>query len=210
MSSNHIITFAMSSVNNEETRTRGVCDTINFITKHNTNPFCDNVIHSDEDKSSNKIKKKNEKYISLINEHAKSIIVNKNSHITFPYLSHLVTFSWQRRKRRLLDNNKKCENNSLIGVTHFLFMLMFLVLSSNYLAPINATAASMPKGVSLWSYIPSLDVSSHMPISHYLVKSSDDAKSRASSLFEADAQKDKPSNSVLKASRSRKARGKKF
>ena len=180
----------MSSVDNQETKICSILCTCehprnNHSTEDNDSKNCDNVTHLNNEESSHIVTgtQNNDKH-SLTNKYIQSTYLCKCSHVAFSYLSHLTTFSWQRRKRRRLLFTKE-EQHAFTGVTNLKCLLSFLVLSSSFLvSSINANVSYPPESIRLSSYIQPYNVS-YTSQTQYLVPSSDNAEATALKWLEA-------------------------
>jgi hypothetical protein len=213
MSSDHKITFAMSSADNQETKVGSIlckCENPSYNDSHlstedNDSKYCDNVSHLNNEASSHIVTGLD--IHSLTAKSIKNTYLCKCSHIALSYLSHLTTFSWQRRKRRKLSSTKQ-EQNACTGVNSLIFLLSVLVsISSFLLSPINATVSYPPESITISSYNPPYNVS-HTSQTQSLVPSSDNAKPTALNWLEAN--NNMPSQLGEGALRSRTPRGNKF
>ena len=198
----------MSNVDKSKTKTCPMCsENVNNSTdlsvEYGDFHYCDNVIRTVDDPSCD-ITKKYENNKDLMAMTLQSTALSIHGHMIFSYLHHLATFSWQRRKRRCCK--EKQQRNSATGVTIFTYVLVCLVLSSSFLASINATASSSPDNMKFSSNSPSFNTS-YMSKSYFLVPSSEDAKFTFPYLFGQAGRNGKSSELVAEASRSRETIG---
>ena len=203
----------MSSVDSQEAKVCSILCTCENPKKHrsqlstadNDSKYCDSVSNLNIEKQSHIVTgtQHHDKYLLT----SKYIIHNylcRCSHIVFSYLSHLTTFSWQRRKRRRLASTKE-DQKYVTRVTNLISLVSFLVLSSSFsVSPINATVSYPPESIRLPSYnLPHNDSQAQ-----YLVPSSNNAEATGVNWLES--KNNMPSQIGEGALRSRTQRGNKL
>ena len=198
----------MSNIYKQKTKTCSMCseNIQDSPTKCGDVHYCDHFVHTVDDSSCD-IPKNNLNHKELMALNVQSTSLSIHSHIIFSYLYHLATFSWQRRKRRCYKEKQKW--NSATGVTIYTYVLVCLVFSSSFLAPINATAASSPDNMKFSSNRRSLNIS-YISKSHFIVPSSDNAKITFPYRLGTSDRNGRSSDLIAEASRSRETRGNKI
>ena len=167
--------------------------------------YCDHFIHSVKNTNNSVISNKKQEN----GKHSVAAITNDITSIkhrlrSFFGLSHLYTFSWQRRKRRTFHTKLKQDCFNIL--VRFLYTLPFLVLSCPLITPTNAIQPSPPSSKSVSSYAVSYNPS-YVSKARHLVISSGDYDAKATHPKEANINFDTPSQFEGRSSRSRKQRG---
>ena len=211
ISSDHIITFVMSCIDNPETSACLLCSvkirTSASLEGNKVNYCDDHVIHSVEDIGRNcVIKIKNQKNVEKSTaSNIKDSISIKHNPASFSDLGHLNIFSWQRRKRWTFRGifQQYFFDTSI----RYLYLLFFLVLFCSSITPSNAIQPSqLNDNEKLSSHFMSNN-HSHVSKARHQVLSSGDSNAKGTQLVGAEVNFGTPSHYKRRSLKPRKQRG---